>query len=226
MSDSPWGPPPPSDNPYGQQPPQQPAYGQQPPPGQQPYGQAPQDPYAASPYGAPSPYAPGPVDPDKRPGTVTAAGIITLVCAGLSALLFGLATIALVVARESFSDELRKAIEDDPTFDSTDMPTGDELASIFTGVMGVLFVWCVVACVLGFLVLRRSNVARILLVISAAISALLSLVGIFSVVSAVPLIASVATIVLLFAGGAGDWFARRGSAGGQQLPPGTTQPWG
>ncbi|MDN4160786.1 hypothetical protein [Nocardioides abyssi] len=227
MSDSPYGPPPPSENPYGQQPTN--PYGQQP---TNPYGAPPAGPGGAGGPGGPGGYgSPGgygtaaPVDPDKRPGTVTAAAVITLVCAGLSALLFGLATAALVVARESFSDELRKAIEDDPAFDSTDMPTGDELATIFLVIMAVLFIWSVVACVLAVLAMRRSNVARILLVVSAAISALLSLVGILSIVSAVPLIASVATIVLLFAGGAGDWFARRGQQPGQ-LPPGTSQPWG
>ena len=66
----------------------------------------------------------------------------------------------------------------------------------------------VIAIVLGVLVLRRSNVARILLVISSAVVALLSLLAIASGVSAVTLIAAVATIVLLFVGGAGDWFKR------------------
>ena len=58
------------------------------------------------------------------------------------------------------------------------------------------------------LVLRRSNVARILLVISASVTALLSLLSITSGISLVVLIAAVATIVLLFAGGASAWFKR------------------
>ena len=54
--------------------------------------------------------------------------------------------------------------------------------------------------------LRRSNVARILLVISSAVVALFSLLSITSGVSAVWLVAAIAVIVLLFVGGAGDWF--------------------
>lgn len=241
MSDSPYGPPPPSENPYGQQPPHDPSaqqppadpYGQQ-APGASPYGGQPGQPYSGQPYGG-QPYGgqpyggPGygtaPRDPEKRPSTVTAAAITTLVCAGLGALLFGIATIALIVARESFSEDIRREIEGDPAFDGTDVPSADQLATLFVVILAALLVWCLVACVLAVLTMRRSNVARVLLVISAVLSALLSLVGIFSLVSAVPLIASVAVVVLLFTGGAGDWFARRGGPQ-QELPTGTTQPWG
>ena len=63
-------------------------------------------------------------------------------------------------------------------------------------------------------VLRRSNVARILLVISASVAAVFSLIGITSGFSLVPLVACLATIVLLFVGGAGDWFKRVPDFGG------------
>ena len=49
-----------------------------------------------------------------------------------------------------------------------------------------LVVWCVIAIVLAVLVLRRSNVARILLVISCSVTALLSLLGVASGVSGGP----------------------------------------
>ena len=86
--DNPPDGPPPEQSPYGQPPPGQPGYGQQPPAqqygqqyGQQQYGGQPA--YGQPPgYGQP-PY--GPVDPDKRPGTVTAAGVITIIMGGLSA---------------------------------------------------------------------------------------------------------------------------------------------
>lgn len=202
MSDSPYGQPPPSENPYGQQPPQN------------PYG------------GQPTPYASSGRDPEKRPGTVTAASIITLVCAGLGAVLFGLATIALLVARDTIAEDIRREIESDPAFEGTGMPSGDDLTSIFVVVMLVLLVWCLLACVFAVMAMRRSNVGRILLVVSASISALLSLVAILSGVSAITLIASIAVVVLLFTGGAGDWYARRGSQQQHdELPPGTTQPW-
>ena len=46
-------------------------------------------------------------------------------------------------------------------------------------------VWCLIATLLGVLVMRRSNAARILLVISCSMTILLSLLGIASVVSAI-----------------------------------------
>src|ERR671920_760725 len=74
----------------------------------------------------------------------------------------------------------------------------------FTG-LG-LVMWAIIAIVLAVLVMRRSNVARILLVISSAVVALFSLLGVTSGVSAITLVAAIAVIVLLFVGGAGDWF--------------------
>ena len=68
------------------------------------------------------------------------------------------------------------------------------------------------------LVLRRSNAARITLVVSSAVTALISLFGIGSGVSAITLLAAVAVIVLLFVGGANDWFKGKG-----QAIPGMTQ---
>jgi len=69
------------------------------------------------------------------------------------------------------------------------------------------------------LVLRRSNAARITLVVSSAVTAVISLFGIGSGVSAVTLLAAVAVIVLLFVGGANDWFKGKG----RQAIPGMTQ---
>ena len=219
--ESPAGGPPPEQNPYGQpasppppygqpaSPPppygQQPAYGQQPPYGQQAYGQPPA--YAGAPMGG---------DPDKRPGTVTAAGIITLVFSGLSFLLFAFATVMFLVAQ----DEVREQIENEPSLEDAGV-SADTVIDAGVALLGVFALWCLVAVVLGFLVLRRSNAARITLVVSSAVTALVSLVLIGSGVSALTLIAAIATIVLLFTGGAGDWFARRSAAAA--APPGLQQ---
>ena len=73
-------------------------------------------------------------------------------------------------------------------------------------------VGAVIGVLLGVFVLRRSNVARILLVISSAVVAVFSLLGITSGLSVVTLAAAVAVIVLLFVGGANDWFSGRGAA--------------
>ncbi len=183
---------------------------QEPGPTHTPYGQP-------DPYGQPSPYgrqgqpsygAP-PVQGDRRPGTVTAAAWITIVFSGLTAVLFGFAGLALLVARDQVITEMERV----PEFQDAGIDADAAVGVLVAFILG-LVVWAVIALVLAVFVLRRSNVARILLVISSSVVALLSLLGITSGVSAITLIASVATIVLLFVGGAGDWFARKGSHGG------------
>lgn len=222
--DTPAGGPPPPQNPYGQPPAGQDPYGQ-PPAGQDPYGQPPAAPaYGQPAYGQPAAgqpaygqpaygqqpgYAGAPMggDPDKRPGTVTAAGIITIIFSGLSLLLYGFVLIALLVAQDEVLDE----IESQPGFEDAGISANDALG-VVVAIVGVFALWCLIALVLGFLVLRRSNGARITLVVSSAVTAIISLLGIGSGVSALTLIAAIAVIVLLFTGGAGDWFKRKNAA--------------
>lgn len=199
--------PPPPHNPYGA-PDQPPAYGQQPPTyGQPPAYGAPQG-YAAPAYGAPV------GDPDKRPGTVTAAGIITIVFSGLSLVLFGFFTLGLLVAKDSILDEIRK----NPDFQDVNI-SADSAYGAVVAVIGVFALWSLIALVLGIFVLRRSNGARITLVISSAVTALISLLAITSGITAITLIAAVATIVLLFTGGANPWFKRTTAAATGPVPP-------
>ena len=176
-------------NPYGQPSP----YGQ---PGQPAYGQSP---YGQSPYGA-APQQSG----DRRPGTVTAAAWITIVCSAITTLLFGFTALALLVARDQVIAEMERV----PEFRDANIDA-DTAVGVLVAVMVGLVVWAIIAIVLAVLVLRRSNVARILLVISCAVVALFSLLSITSGITLVMLLAALATIVLLFTGGAGDWFARR-----------------
>lgn len=204
-ADDPYGTPPASPNPYGQPSGGQPAYGQPP---AAPYGQQQQ------PYGAPT------GDPDKRPGTVTAAGIISIVMSTLSLLLFLGVTIAIFVARDDVEDAINDEIANQQGME--DISAGD-ISAVLLVVMLVLVVWSLSAIVLSVLTLKRHNWARIMLVVSAAVTALFSLIGITSGVSALSLIAAVAVIVLLFTGGANQWFAKRQP---DQLPTGTSQPWG
>lgn len=184
---------------------------QEPGPTHTPYGQP--DPYGQqgqpSPYGQQPSYGAPPVQTDRRPGTVTAAAWITIVFSGLTAVLFGFTGLALLVARDQVITEMERV----PEFQDAGIDADAAVGVLVAFILG-LVVWALIALVLAVFVLRRSNVARILLVISSAVVALLSLLGITSGVSAITLIASVATIVLLFVGGAGDWFARKGSQGG------------
>ncbi len=209
---NPYGDPPPS-NPYGrpEQPAQPPAYGQ-------PYGeQPPAQPYGQQPYGA-AHY--GTSDPEKRPGTVTAASIITIIFSALSLAGF---TIIAVVAQMSddLADEVTREMEGQSGLEDY---SAQELLNIVTGIFVVLAIWSLIALVMAVLAMRRQNWARIVTVVSAAMTALLSLLGITSVVSGVTLIAAVAAIVLYFVGGANEWYSRKNAP--PQLPTGTTQPWG
>ncbi len=183
----------PSQNPYGQ------SYGQ---PAGQAYG------YGQQPYGATPPS-------DKRPGTVTAAAWIAIVFSGLTAALFAFAGLGLLVARDEVITEMERV----PEFQDANIDADAAVGVLVVVLLGIV-VWCLVAAVLAIFVLRRSNVARILLVISAAVAGVLALISITSGISLVPLVACLATIVLLFVGGAGDWFKRvPASAGGYPGDP-------
>jgi hypothetical protein len=198
--------------PYGQPP----AYGQ----GQPQYGQPPAYGQAQPQYGQLGHYSePMPPDPDadKRPGPVTAAAVLTLVFSGLTAALFVFAMVGLVVQRDAFLEEL----DNEPGLEDV---SPDDLFAVMMIVLGVFLVWSLVAIVLAILVLRRSNAARILLIISAAMTALFSLLAIMSAVSAATLIAGISVVVMLLTGSARDWFARKNAP--PPMPMGTTQPWG
>lgn len=163
-----------------------------------PYGQAP----------PPAPYAAHSGDPDKRPGTVTAAAVISILFSAISALLFGALTVAFLVARDGIVDAIDDEVAGQSQFE--DFSAAD-IADVGLVVMGILTVWCLIALVLAVLALRRQNWARITLVISAAVSAVLSLLSFAAIFPLVTLIAAIATIVLFFTGGANDWYSRKGN---------------
>ncbi len=190
---------------------QPPTYPNQPEPST-PHGQPqnqpqnqPQTPYGFEPpqQGWTPPPAP-PRDPDKRPGTVTAASIITIVSSLVALVGTGLGLVALLVARDDVMDEMR----DQPGFDTAGLDA-DALYDVFVVSLIVFVVWCLVGVILGFWALSRSNLARAVLTVSAALTALVSLVAIMSLVSAIPLLAAVAVLVLLYVGGSNEWYGRR-----------------
>ncbi len=188
----------PPTNPYGSPAPQSP-YGAPPPVGQQPYaGQ-----YGDQ-YGGPPTY--GATDPNKRPGTVTAASVITLIFSGLSLVMFLFGTLAVIVARDDMVREINRELQNEPAFDGLN---GDGVAVFIVAVFAVMAVWCLLTMVFAVLALRRKNWARVLVVISSVVTALFSLLAIFSGVSVITLVASIAVIVLYFVGGANQWYAKR-----------------
>lgn len=217
--------PPPQQNPYGQQPQapaqqpaQQPAQEPAQPFGQPQYGQPPQDygqqqGYGQPAYGQPPAYGQSYQDPDKRPITVTVAGIITLVLSGLTLALLVLGMAALGVAREEVVDQMRG----EPGLGDIDP---NDIVSVLLVVFGAFIVWCILAMVLAVFAMRRSNGARIGLVVSAALAAVLSLLAITSGLSAVSLIGCAAVIICLFTGGASQWYkGTSGSSGHGGLTP-------
>ena len=196
------------EQPFGQPPQGQPQYGQppqqgygQPQYGQPAYGQPAQQGYGQPQYGYGASYA----DPDKRPATVTVAGWVTIVLSSLVLVLLALGMVALGVAREEVVDQMRG----EPGLGEIDP---NDLVSVLFVVFGAFLVWCALAIVLAVFTLRRSNGARIGLLVSAALSATLSLLAIASGTSIITLVGSVAVIICLFAGGASAWFSR--SSGG------------
>jgi hypothetical protein len=223
--------PPPYPQSYGQ------SYGQSfPPPGYPPA-------YAAS-YpvqGQQYPPMSGPSS-DKRPLTVTVAAVLTWLGAGTTALLMVAFVGLLAVGGDAFVDEFDRAARE------SDVAITSDQALAAGWVIAVAFLaWSLIAIVLGILAFRRSNAGRIMLVVSAVMTALFSLVAITSLVSLVTLILGVATVVLLFTGGANQWYSRRTGSGyppagvgypvhngqpdpqlpppGNPAPPKRNQPW-
>lgn len=211
--------PPPQQNPYGQPPPQsapqQPAQEPAQPFGQPQYGQPPQD-YGQPAYGQAPAYGQGARDPAKRPTTVTVAGVVTLVLSGLVLVLLLLGLVALAVARDEVVTEMRRQ-----SAELGDIDPNDVVSVVFV-VFGAFILWCIAAMVLAVFAMRRSNGARIGLVVSAALSAVLSLIAVTSGVSAITLIGSIAVIGCLFAGGASQWY--QGKSGSSDPSSGIRPP--
>ena len=96
---------------------------------------------------------------------------------------------------------------------------------VVLAVSAVGSVWCVATIVLAWAALRRSRVARLLVVVSASLSVAVNVVtGFLLVVPFVLAATGIATVILFFVGDAGTWYRR--DAERDSLPLGTTQPWG
>jgi hypothetical protein len=128
--------------------------------------------------------------------------------------------LVLAVSGDAFVEEFETAAE------GTEVTlTADQAMALGWTVGVVLLVWSVAAIVLAVLAFRRSNAGRIGLVVSAAMTALLSLLAIMSVISILTLLMAGATLVLLFTGGANEWYSRRGGGSGGAPYAGQGGPW-
>jgi hypothetical protein len=175
--------------------------------GQQQYGQHPQGGY---PYGGyPSQGGGG-----KRPATVTWAAALSILGSLLGLLAGGLLMIGLTLDSGTLGDEIQR----DENFDRIGWDVDQVLAVVWVTAV-VIVIWSLSALVLAIFTLRRQQWARWLLVLSAAATALVSLVAILSLVSVIPFVMAVATVILLFTGGANAWFS------GQDRQPPSGPQW-
>lgn len=169
-----------------------------------------QQPESAAAPGGPAPYPTGAypqqpgvqAEPGKRPGSVTAAGWITILLSFLSAL-----TAAALFAATSRAVDYVYDHPDQLEINPADLPAarGDFEAAIF-GIAGVLLVIALIGILLGFAVLKRQGWARILLIATSALTALVGLIASFGIVGIPWLVGSIAVIVLLLGSRAGAWF--------------------
>lgn len=217
--------------PYGQPP----AYG----PPAHPYGQAPVYGAPAHPYGQPAfgqgaqgqPPV-GPV-PSGRPGSVKAAAIITIVLSSLTALGAGLTMVALLILPR---DEVQRAIDEQLATDprlAEGLPEGvsiSDLVAMVGVVLGVFVIWAAIATMLAIMVWRRHNWARALLVASAVVATLVSLLAL--PLTAVHVLAAIAVVLLLVVPASNAWFrGERGARGpypgqpGYGMQPGQPGAW-
>ncbi|MDP9444694.1 MAG: DUF4064 domain-containing protein, partial [Actinomycetota bacterium] len=206
----------------GQQPPydqpgqygQQPQYGQPGPYGQRPgeYGQQP--PYGSygqpgqygqqEPYGAPSPYgSPYARDPNRRPGQVTTAFVMTWIGVAVM-LVFGVAALAIQGSSTIIDEIARQAPADFPA-------SPEDIANLLQVIGIILLLWGVATLVVSIFAWRRANWARILLTVMGVLYIGLQL---FQLTTGNPgvivgLVWVVVVIALLWSGPARQWYAER-----------------
>jgi hypothetical protein len=213
-SSSPYQPPssyqPPSDQQPSaqqpvQQPPPEPGAWQQPSPEPGAWQQPVQHPGQWSPYSGYPGYGHRP-DPtrEKRPTSVTIAAVLTWIGAGATAAAMVLLGGLLAMGGDVFVEQF-----DEQAQGSGVTLSSDEVLAVGWGITAFFLIWSLVAAVLAAFAFRRSNGARIALAVSAVMTALLSLLMVLSGISLVTLVLSVAAAILLFTGGANDWYARR-----------------
>jgi hypothetical protein len=219
-----WPPPglrqpePPTAAPSPEQPAGHPGESGPPEPASYPFGQS-RPPGIQAPWGAPAPQghsAAGP-SPDRRPGAVVAAAVITWVCAGLVGLSFGLLVLMLLVSQ----DTLLEAVRQNPDVDQLGLSGADMLSALWVSGAVALF-WCLAAVVLAVLAFRRVTWAWALLVASAVMT---TLVGLLALPPGLTFVLPAAvTVGLLLSGRSRRWYLRRQDAQppsgpGQSGPP-------
>ena len=131
---------------------------------------------------------------DRRPEGVTVAFVVTLVSAALVLLVTSISVLLMALSPDTVMDEV---LSQQPEL--ADQGVTQDLLQATTFVMGgIVIAWAASAIVLAFLTLRRRKVAAQALLVSAAVSAVLCVIGTFaSLVLALPALASIITVITL-----------------------------
>lgn len=157
----------------------------------------------ASTTAAPLPVA----TPAARPSGVIIACVLTWVATGLAVLGMVAIGVLLAVQPGALLDEVHRQ---NPQLESEGV-TDDLLVGVTFAMIGAIVLWCLSAAALAVLVFRRTEWARIVLVVSASTAAALSLIGsaIGAFLLVLTLVASVATVALLLRPEVRAWFSER-----------------
>ena len=168
---------------------------------------APAAPSAPAATAAPYPGAMPAAMPAARPSGVTIACVLTWVATGFTVLGMVATGVLLAVQPGALLDEVHRQ---NPQLESEGVTDGLLVGVTFAMIAGIVL-WCLSAAALAVLVYRRTEWARIVLVVSASTAAALSLIGtaIGAFLLVLTLVASVATLALLMRPEVRSWFSAR-----------------
>ena len=136
--------------------------------------------------------------PASRPGTLTAAGVITVVMSGIAFLATGITGLVFAFSKDTLEDasELQEIAADSEVSVS-------DLVTVIGIMCLVAAVFAAVALILGVLLLQNKRV-RTPLVVITAIAVVMSLLAF--PIGLLWVLAEVLVIVFCFVGGASAWF--------------------
>lgn len=142
--------------------------------------------------------------PPARPAGVTWACALTWIFASLAILVMGASMVAVAMSPDLLFEELdrqRPELADQGV-------THDTIVSLTYAMGGLVIVWSILAIILAVLVFRRTAWARLPLLVSAATTAAICVLGtIGQVLMALPLAAAIVTWALLVRPDVRAWFS-------------------
>lgn len=153
------------------------------------------------------PQQPGVVQPaGSRPGGVLAAGIITIILSALTVLSSVVIFAAINDVTDTVHDYFRDH-RDELNIKTADIPTDSDIKSFLSAFAVIFLIVGIIGIALAILTLMRQNWARIMLIVTSALTAVASIPMSIGIIGLPWLIGSIAVIVLLVLGKAKDWFA-------------------